>query len=105
MAAHRSLNPMIRSLRVAKMAEAHGLPCTIHISGGGLGFLYMGIFASCCPNPGPFQEYKGINRKFPWESPSVNIEIKDGVMPAPLDPGIGVNFDPDYLARARKITL
>ena len=51
---------LIRSLRVAKMAEAKGLDCTPHISGGGLGFLYMGIYAVCCPNPGPHQEYKGL---------------------------------------------
>ncbi|MCB1121072.1 MAG: mandelate racemase/muconate lactonizing enzyme family protein [Verrucomicrobiae bacterium] len=94
---------MIRSLRVAKWAEARGLPCTLHISGGGLGFLYMGIFASCCPNPGAHQEYKGISREFPWSSTGDPIEIKAGVMKAPTGPGIGVDIDPNYLKGARKI--
>lgn len=96
---------MIRSLRVAKWAEAKGLPCTLHISGGGLGFLYMGIFASCCPNPGAHQEYKGISRDFPWRSTGDPIEISNGVMTAPAGPGIGVELDPDYLKGARKVRL
>ena len=94
---------LIRSLRVAKMAEERGLDCTPHISGGGLGFLYSAIYASCCPNPGPHQEYKGINRKFPWESPGVNFEVKNGSMPAPIGPGIGIDIDPEYLAGARHV--
>ena len=36
---------LIRSLRVARMAAAKGFDCTPHISGGGLGFLYMGILS------------------------------------------------------------
>lgn len=94
---------LIRSLRVAKMAEERGLDCTPHISGYGLGFLYMGIYATCCPNPGAFQEYKGINRDFPWESNGAEIEIRDGVMTAPTGIGIGVDFDPDFLAKAQKM--
>ena len=70
---------LIRSLRVAKMAEDKGLNCTPHISGGGLGFLYMGIFASCCSNPGPYQEYKGLTNEFPWESTGDKIKIKNGI--------------------------
>lgn len=94
---------LIRSLRVAKMAEARGLNCTPHISGGGLGFLYMGIYASCCPNPGPHQEYKGLHHAFPWESTGDPILVKDGIMTAPNGHGIGVAIDPDYLAQARVV--
>ena len=90
---------LIRSLRVAKMAEDKGLNCTPHISGGGLGFLYMGIFASCCSNPGPYQEYKGLTNEFPWESTGDKIKIKNGSMTSPNGYGIGVNIDPDYLAK------
>ncbi len=95
---------LIRSLRVAKWAEQQGLPATPHISGGGLGFLYMGIYACCCPNPGAFQEYKGINRHFPWESTGQPFSIKNGVMTAPTGPGIGVRFDPDYLKSAKQVS-
>jgi len=94
---------LIRSLRVARMAAAKGLDCTPHISGGGLGFLYMGIYAACCPNPGPHQEYKGLSDNIPWESTGDKITVKAGTMTAPNGPGIGVNIDPGYLAKANQI--
>ncbi len=94
---------LIRSLRVAKMAEAKGLQCTPHISGGGLGFLYTAIYAACCPNPGPHQEYKGINRRIPWVSSGQPIGVRDGSMTVPTGPGLGVTIDPEFLARARKV--
>ena len=94
---------LIRSLRVARMAAAKGLDCTPHISGGGLGFLYTGIYAACCPNPGPHQEYKGLSNNFPWESTGDKITVKAGTMTAPNGPGIGVNIDPGYLAKANQI--
>lgn len=94
---------LIRSLRVARMAAAKQLNCTPHISGGGLGFIYMGIYASCCQNPGLFQEYKGITDDFPWESTGSKIEIQNGSMTTPDGHGIGVNIDPDYLASANII--
>ncbi|GAB5560818.1 MAG: enolase C-terminal domain-like protein [Synoicihabitans sp.] len=95
---------LIRSLRVARMAEARGLDCTPHISGYGLGFLYMGIYATCCPNPGAFQEYKGINRDFPWMSNGPEFSIVDGAMTAPGGIGLGVDIDPDYLETGSLIT-
>lgn len=94
---------LIRSLRVARMAAVRGLDCTPHISGGGLGFLYMGIYAACCPNPGLHQEYKGLSRNFPWESTGDKIIVKGGSMTAPNGHGIGVKIDPAYLAKTDRI--
>lgn len=94
---------LIRSLRVAQMAAAKGLDCTPHISGGGLGFLYMGIYASCCPNPGPYQEYKGLTNTFPWKSTGKKISVENGAMTAPNGHGIGIKIDPDYLKKAEMI--
>ena len=94
---------LIRSLRVAHMAAAKGYDCTPHISGGGLGFIYMGIFAACCPNPGPFQEYKGLTKSFPWKSSGDKIIVKNGSMTAPNGHGIGVDIDPDYLGKAERV--
>ena len=94
---------LIRSLRVARMAAVRGLDCTPHISGGGLGFLYMGIYAACCPNPGPHQEYKGLSGNFPWESTGDKIIVKGGSMTAPNGHGIGVNIDTGYLAKTDRI--
>ena len=94
---------LIRSLRVAQMAAAKGFDATPHISGGGLGFLYMGIYAACCPNPGPYQEYKGLSDDFPWESTGDKITVKNGSMTAPNGHGIGVDIDPDYLANVDRV--
>ena len=94
---------LIRSLRVAQMAAIRGFDCTPHISGGGFGFLYMGIFASCCPNAGPYQEYKGLTDNFPWESTGDKITVKNGSMTVPNGHGIGVDIDPNYLAKARRV--
>ena len=63
----------------------------------------MGIYASCCPNPGPYQEYKGLSADFPWEATGDKIVIKNGSMNAPNGYGIGVNIDPDYLANAKRV--
>ena len=43
----------IRSLRVARMADAAGMLCTPHMSGSGLGFLDVAHFASCMPTTRP----------------------------------------------------
>ncbi len=95
---------LIRSLRVAKVAARKGYNCTPHISGGGLGFLYTGIYAACCPNPGPHQEYKGLTRNFPWDSTGSAITVRDGAMTVPDGFGIGVEIDSDYLSQARRLT-
>ncbi len=94
---------LIRSLRVAYLSQRHGIQCTPHISGVGMGFLYMLVFASCAPALGPYQEFKGVNRSLPWESPGVDFDLVDGKLPAPKGPGMGVNYDPDYLKKAKRI--
>ena len=55
------------------------------------------------PNPGPHQEYKGLTDDFPWESTGDKITIKNGSMTAPNGHGIGVDIDPDYLAKAGRV--
>jgi L-alanine-DL-glutamate epimerase-like enolase superfamily enzyme len=91
---------MIRSLRVARMAEAAGLECTPHMSGGGLGFLYAAHFASFAPAHGPHQEYKGVD-DLPVSSPSAPLRAVKGVVTVPSGPGIGVVYEPSFLASAR----
>jgi L-alanine-DL-glutamate epimerase-like enolase superfamily enzyme len=61
---------MIRSIKVSRMAAAAGIDCTPHMSGGGLGFLYIAHFASCVPNIGAHQEYKGEDDTLPVSSPT-----------------------------------
>jgi len=95
---------MIRSVRVARMAEAAGIPCTPHMSGGGLGHIYVAHFASCVPNAGPHQEYKGFDKSLPVASDTSALASRNGVITVPSGPGIGVTIDPDFVKRASVVT-
>lgn len=96
---------MIRSMKVALMANAGKKMCIPHISGSGLGYLYMMHFVSAIPNAGPYHEFKGFNNNIPLTSNSSSLEIKDGSITVPTDPGLGVTIDPDYLAKHELIHL
>ena len=95
---------LIRSIKVARMAASIGIDCTPHISGSALGFLYMMQFASCVPNIGPYQEFKGNSDKVPVASKTSTLQPKDGIIRIPEEPGLGVEFDPDFMGKAKKIT-
>ncbi len=94
---------MIRSKRVARMAEAMGKVCTPHISGG-LGYLYMMHFVSTLPNAGPFHEFKGNSKELPLDCKTSSLLIVDGVIQVPTGPGCGVTVDPDYLKKYKVVT-
>jgi L-alanine-DL-glutamate epimerase-like enolase superfamily enzyme len=90
---------MIRSMKVALMAEAFGKPCTPHISGSGLGFLYMMHFVSAIPNAGPFHEFKGFNDELPFVCATSKLESEDGVITVPTGPGLGIEIDTNFIAK------
>ncbi len=69
---------MIRSMKVAMMADAFGKTCVPHISGSGLGYLYMMHFISAIPNAGPYHEFKGFNKDIPVECKTSSLESEDG---------------------------
>jgi L-alanine-DL-glutamate epimerase-like enolase superfamily enzyme len=94
----------IRSVKVARMAAVAGLDCTPHMSGGGLGFLYVAHFASCVPNPGPHQEYKGDEDTLPVHSDTSSLKSVNGMLKLPTGPGLGVTIDPGVLAKATIVT-
>ena len=79
---------LIRSRRVARMAEAAGMATTVHLSGG-FGFVYSLHFASCTPKIGPWQEYKkGVETYGQWFDPP--LRIVDGAISVPKGPGLGL---------------
>jgi len=87
---------MIRSRRVAHMAEAAGMATTVHLSGG-FGFVYSLHFASCTPKIGPWQEYKkGVETYGKWFDPP--LKIVDGAITIPQGPGVGI-ADPKELLK------
>lgn len=80
---------LIRSTRVARMAEIMGLPTTVHISGGP-GFIYMLIFSSFIPDIGLYQEYKrGI--EFYGNLFDPPLRVCNGAMSIPTGPGSGIS--------------
>lgn len=96
---------MIRSMKVALMAHALGKKCVPHISGSGLGYLYMMHFVSAIPNAGPYHEFKGFNKQIPVECSTSSLASEDGVVTVPSGPGLGVDVDPDYIAKHKLVVI
>lgn len=88
---------MIRSMKVARMAQAFGKTCTPHMSGGGLGYLYMIHFVSALPNASAHHEFKGLNTNVKFECKTSPLSVVDGKITVPTGPGLGVEFDPDFI--------
>ncbi len=93
----------VRSARVARMARQANLPVVPHNTQTGASGANILQFASCIPNIGTFMEfpYRGPAKETAWYSP--RFEIKNGVIQVPTGPGLGVEFDPDFLKKARKV--
>ncbi|MHC4559449.1 MAG: mandelate racemase/muconate lactonizing enzyme family protein [Planctomycetota bacterium] len=90
---------MIRSMKVARMANAFGKACTPHMSGGGLGYLYMMHFVSALPNACPHHEFKGLNTNVQFECKTSPLSVVDGKIKVPTGPGLGVEIDPDFIKK------
>lgn len=90
---------MIRSMKVARMAHALGKDCTPHMSGGGLGYLYMIHFVSALPNALAHHEFKGLNTHVPFECKTSPLSVVDGKIKVPTGPGSGVEMDPDFIEK------
>jgi len=101
---------MIRTMKVARMAKAAGLSITPHISGGGLGYVYMLQMVSVCPAAAKYHEFKMFQTRdangtmIPVESKAEKFESIDGVIKVPSGSGLGVRIDPDYIKTHRRFT-
>lgn len=89
---------MIRSMKVARMAEVLGKACTPHISSG-LGYLYMMHFISAVPNAGPYHEFKGYSKEVPFECKTSTLLSDNGDIKVPTGPGSGIDIDPDFIKK------
>lgn len=96
---------MIRSMRVARMAEVKGKICIPHISGSGLGYLYMMHFVSAVSNAGPHHEFKGFNKKIPIVGTSSSLDIKGGKVEVPTGPGLGIEIDKEYIDKHQLVLV
>jgi L-alanine-DL-glutamate epimerase-like enolase superfamily enzyme len=95
----------VRAAKVARMARKVNMWICPHDTQTGAATVNILQFAATTPNIGPFMEY--VSRKEPkkqsWYSP--NFDIKDGVLPVPTGPGMGLQFDPDFVKSATVVNL
>jgi L-alanine-DL-glutamate epimerase-like enolase superfamily enzyme len=90
---------MIRSMKVARMAQPFSKECTPHMSGGGLGYLYMMHFVSALTNAMAHHEFKGLSTHVPFECKTSPLVVEDGEIKVPTGPGLGVEIDPDFIKK------
>lgn len=98
------LGGMVRSLRVAKMGEAAGLPCTPHSANLSMVTLFTMHLLGVIPNAGDYLEFSIEGPDYyPWQEGlfrSDPYEVRDGQVTIPDAPGWGVEIDPIWLERA-----
>ena len=89
---------MIRSMKAARMAEVLGKVHTPHVSN--IGYVYMLHFVSAIPNAGAYHEFKSpFNDDMAFECKTSSLLPKDGVVKVPTGPGLGIDFDPGFIAK------
>jgi L-alanine-DL-glutamate epimerase-like enolase superfamily enzyme len=95
----------IRAARVARMARKANMWICPHNTQTGAASVNILQFAATTPNIGPYMEYvsRAPAKKESWYAP--NFEIRNGVIPVPTDPGMGLEFDPDFLKKATVLKL
>ena len=96
---------LIRSMRLALMADVMGKTCVTHMSGGGLGYVYNAILVSALPNAVEHHEFKGFNTHIPFECPTSPLTIVNGKMKVPTGPGMGVVIDPEFIAKHKPMRM
>jgi L-alanine-DL-glutamate epimerase-like enolase superfamily enzyme len=89
----------VRSMKVARMANAFGKTIVPHMSGGGLGFLYDVQFISAVPNAGPHHEFKSLRTNVPYVCKTSDLKVVNGKIKVPTGPGFGVDIDPEFIKK------
>jgi L-alanine-DL-glutamate epimerase-like enolase superfamily enzyme len=89
-----------RAARVARMARKANMWICPHNTQTGAASVNILQFAAATPNIGPYMEYvhRSEAKKESWYAP--NFTIKNGVIPVPTGPGMGLEFDPEFLKKA-----
>ena len=95
----------IRAARVARMARKADMWICPHDTQTSAASVNILQFAATTRNIGPWMEYvsRKAPKKEPWYTP--NFDIKNGVIPVPAGPGMGLEFDPDFLKSATVVKL
>lgn len=94
---------LTRTLRVAAMAEAAGLPVVPHSANLTLVTVFSLHLMGAIANAGPYVEYSiEPDSYYPWQRGLFEPElvVKDGAVQIPPGPGWGVEIREDWLGRA-----
>lgn len=93
-----------RTLRIARMAEAKGLPVTPHAANLGLVTLFTMHLLPTLPNAGKYLEFSIEEADYyPWQYGLFRNDpyrVVEGHVTVPSEPGWGVEIDPEWLARS-----
>ena len=93
-----------RALRVAAMADEHGLPCTPHCANLSMVTLFTMHFLRAIPNAGKYLEFSIEGEDYyPWQKGLFRDDpysITDGCVTVTDTPGWGVEINPDWLTAA-----
>jgi L-alanine-DL-glutamate epimerase-like enolase superfamily enzyme len=98
------LGGICRTLMVARMAEAAGLPVTPHSANLSLVTVFTLHLVGALPNAGPYVEFSIEGPDYyPWQEGlfSPTLVAANGQVQVPQGPGWGVEVNPAWLARAR----
>src|SRR4051794_22021943 len=89
-----------RAARVARMARKANMWICPHNTQTGAASVNILQFAAATPNIGPYMEYvwRAEPKKESWYTP--NFAIRNGVIAVPTGPGLGLDFDPEFLQKA-----
>lgn len=98
------LGGLTRTLRVAAMGAAAGLPCTPHSANLSMVTLFTMHLLGAIPNAGKYLEFsiEGADY-YPWQEGLFRTwpyAIRNGKVTIPSEPGWGVEIAPDWLERA-----
>ncbi|MGF1627913.1 MAG: mandelate racemase/muconate lactonizing enzyme family protein [Kiloniellaceae bacterium] len=98
------LGGLTRTLRVAKMAEDAGLPCTPHSANLSMVTLFTMHLLRAIPNAGKYLEFSIEGEDYyPWQEAlfiKSPYDIEDGQATVTDRPGWGVEVNPEWLARS-----
>jgi L-alanine-DL-glutamate epimerase-like enolase superfamily enzyme len=96
---------LTRTLQVARMAAAAGIPCTPHSANLSLVTMCTMHLLGAIPNAGKYLEFSIEGPDYyPWQEGLFRGDpyaIDGGCVTIPAEPGWGVEINPDWLARAR----
>jgi L-alanine-DL-glutamate epimerase-like enolase superfamily enzyme len=95
------LGGLLRTLRVARMAEAAGIPCVPHSANLAMVTVFTLHLLAAIPNAGPFLEYS--IESTPWTEGLFEpaLDVVHGDVPMSAEPGWGVRVSPVWLETAK----